>query len=210
MGRRHSLCEDLYFSEQNYNRSLRSVRRVMFAGIKDFLQKQQAASPDADDSKSIDKRHSRRRPGISPSPAVSGTLSSFFRRSSGWSSSGDFSPYASLKSPSELSTPIDATLSEIAAVDACFETLVGVSDAFLAGIERNVEGAESGEEEITRLAALCVELQGGLEAYADYAEELAKMNQLLRDCVENDALRRWVGVGTAGILRCRRCRIAWN
>lgn len=66
MGRRHSLCEDLYFSEQNYNRSLRAVRRVMLAGIKDFLQKQQAASPDVDDAKSIDKRHSRRSHAISP------------------------------------------------------------------------------------------------------------------------------------------------
>lgn len=95
-------------------------------------------------------------------------------------------------------------------MDACFQTLVGVSDALLAGIERSVEGAESGEEEIARLAGLYVDLQGQLEAYAAYAEELAKVNQLLRDCVENEALRRWVSVRTAGMLRCRRCRNAWS
>lgn len=95
-------------------------------------------------------------------------------------------------------------------MDACFQTLVGVSDALLAGIERSVEGAASGEEEIARLAGLYVELQSQLEAYAAYAEELAKVNQLLRDCVENEALRRWVSVGTAGMLRCRRCRNAWS
>ena len=95
-------------------------------------------------------------------------------------------------------------------MDACFQTLVGVSDALLAGIERSVEGAESGEEEIARLAGLYVDLQGQLEAYAAYAEELAKVNQLLRDCVENDALRRWVSVRLAERVGSRLSRSAWS
>lgn len=120
------------------------------------------------------------------------------------------SPYATLTSPSELSTPIDCTLGEIAAVDGCFERLIAVSDALIAGIEDRVETAERGEAEIARLAELCVEMESQFDAYAEYADELAKMNQLLRDCVENDALRRWVSVRPAGRVGSRLSRSAWS
>lgn len=90
-------------------------------------------------------------------------------------------------------------------MDGCFGRLAEVSDALVAGMEASVAPAERGEAEVAQLAALCVALRGRIErGFTEYAEQMAKMNRLLRDCVENDALRRWVGVGPAGILESRR------